>query len=122
MTRFGTSTQLRGFTSIFGAALALCLLAAGTGWSAVDVTDLADEVSEQRLQSRIEEMAGLGSRVSGYPGNEQAAEIILDAFDELGLETYVQEFDLPTPLEKSAELKVDGTSSVSYTHLRAHET
>ncbi|MBD3292799.1 MAG: hypothetical protein GF393_07720, partial [Armatimonadia bacterium] len=109
MTRFSKRAR-RGLAPILVAGLALCLLAVGPAWSAVDVADLADEVSADRLQSRIEEMAELGSRVSGYPGNEQAAEIVLDAFDELGLETYVQEFDLPTPLEKSAKLEVDGES------------
>lgn len=110
MTFSGRRSQRRGPWVAVAVALLLCMVAADTGWSAMSVKDLAGQISRDRLASRIEQFAALGSRVSGYPGNEQAAELILDHFEELGLETYVQEFDLPTPLEKSASLAVNGVT------------
>ncbi len=110
MTRFEQRTPIRGLTAVIAASLALCLLIAGPGLAAVDSQDLADEVSADRLQSNIEQMASLDSRVSGYSGNAEAADMVLDSFEDLGLETYVQDFDLPTPLQKSANLEVEGES------------
>ncbi|MFW5868527.1 MAG: M28 family peptidase, partial [Armatimonadota bacterium] len=107
MTHSRLVTPTRGLTAVIAASIALCLVMAAPGWAAVDARNLADEVSAERLQSHIEGMAALGSRVSGYPGNEQAADMILDTFEELGLETHVQDFKLPSPLEKSASLEVD---------------
>ncbi|MCX7599098.1 MAG: M28 family peptidase [Armatimonadetes bacterium] len=61
-----------------------------------------------RVRKNVEYFASLGSRVSGYPGNEAAAEYILARFKALGLETYVQEFDMPTPLDEGCTLEVGG--------------
>ena len=106
MIRLKQRIQLRGLAMAFALGMTAALVAA-PGWSA-SVEDLADEITYERLESRIEQMAELGSRVSGYPGNQQAAEIILETFDQLGMETHVQEFDQPIPLEHSASLAVDG--------------
>lgn len=110
MTRFEQRISARGLAAALAASIILCLGALTPGRSAVDVPELADQISPERLQARIESFADLGSRMSGYPGNQQAADMILDAFEELGLETHVQEFNLPTPLQKSASLEVGGHS------------
>ncbi len=108
MTRFMHSLSHRGLLAAIAAAVLACMVAVPA--AAVEVSDLAGQISPERLQSRIEQMTALGTRMSGYPGNEQAADMVLDAFEELGMQTYVQEFDLPTPLEKSASLEVGGQS------------
>ncbi len=110
MTRLGQRLSHRGRFAVIAASIVACLIAAGPVWSAVDAGDLADQISAERLQSRIEELTALGSRMSGYSGNEQAADLVLNAFEELGMKTYTQEFNLPTPLETSASLDVNGTS------------
>lgn len=110
MTLSGRRPLRRGLSVAAAVGMVLCMMAADAGWSAPSVKELADQVSRERLASRIEQFAALGSRVSGYAGNEQAADLILDAFEALGLETHVQEFDLPTPLEKSASLQVNGAT------------
>ncbi len=69
---------------------------------------LAAAVHADRVRAHIDYLAGLGSRVSGYPGNAQAADYVLAQFKALGLETYVQEFDLPTPLDRGCWLEVEG--------------
>ncbi len=85
---------------------ALTLGALAPAWCAPDYQELAAKIDEGRLTARLKVFAGLGSRVSGYPGNEAAANMILEAFERLGLDTWVQEFELPTPLEQSAWLEI----------------
>lgn len=77
--------------------------ASGAGY-----VERAQRVDENRVFGWIEDFADLGSRVSGYPGNARAADMILAEFRRLGLETMVQEFDLPSPMDESAFLEVDG--------------
>lgn len=110
MTLSGRRCLPRGLWLVATVAMMLGMMAADVGWGAMGVKELADQISRERLAARIEQFAALGSRVSGYPGNEQAAELILDRFADLGLETHVQEFDLPTPMEKSASLEVGGVT------------
>ena len=80
------------------------------GWCAPDYQELAASIDEGRLTERLKDFEALGSRVSGYPGNQQAADIILEAFERLKLDTWVQEYELPTPLEESASLQIEGQS------------
>ncbi|MEA3402618.1 MAG: M28 family peptidase [Armatimonadota bacterium] len=103
-------TALRKLSAVIAVGALLTVAMCGTSWGAMNPRELADQISEQRLASRIEQFADLGSRVSGYPGNQEAADIILDAFEELGMTTYVQEFELPTPLEGGAALEAGGES------------
>ncbi len=110
MTLSGSRTLLRDLCATLALGVMLWLVATDAGYCALNVREIADQVSPNRLQSRIEQFAALGSRVSGYPGNEQAAEMILDTFDRLGMQTYVQEFNLPSPVEESASLEVGGTT------------
>ncbi len=110
MTLSGRRTVLRGLCATMAVGMMLWLVATDAGYCAMNAREIADRVSPDRLRSRIEQFAALGSRVSGYPGNEQAAEIILDTFDRLGMQTYVQEFNLPSPVEESASLEVGGTT------------
>jgi hypothetical protein len=72
--------------------------------------ELAAQIDRHDLSEKIDAFASLGSRVAGYPGNEKAADMILQAFEDLGLETLVQEFDLPTPLETGSALTIAGHS------------
>ena len=65
MTRFGQRLSHRWRSAAIAASIAACLVVAGPVWAAVDAGDLADEISAERLQSRIEEMTALGSRMSG---------------------------------------------------------
>ncbi len=91
-------------------ATALAFGARVPGWCAPDYQELAANIDEGRLSARLKAFEALGSRVSGYPGNEQAADMILETFKRLKLETWVQEYELPTPLEESASLQIGGQS------------
>ena len=73
---------------------------------------LAEEIRSQRISADVERLAALGSRVSGYPGNDRAAELIKAEFARvLGEENvWEQSYELPAPLDEGAELVVNGTN------------
>lgn len=61
-----------------------------------------------RIRATVERLASLGSRMSGYAGAEQAAEIILAELRGIGLpesDIQVQEFQVAVPMVQSAELE-----------------
>ncbi len=89
-------------------AAGLVLGAPGVASAMPGYQELAAQIDRHDLSEKIDAFASLGSRVSGYPGNEKAADMILQAFEDLGLETRVQEFDLPTPLEAGSALTIAG--------------
>lgn len=86
----------------------ITLALAGSAAWAQGYVDLAGSVDADRLLGDVERLADMGSRVAGYPGNAQAADMVHEEFERLGLEVMVQEYDLPTPLDEGAFLEVDG--------------
>ena len=78
-------------------------LSAAPDWGA-----LAAEIHLGRLAQDMRALTGLGSRVSGYPGNGEAADFIKRVFvAQLGEQNvWEQEYDLPVPLDEGAELSV----------------
>ncbi|MCE5239694.1 M28 family peptidase [bacterium] len=70
----------------------------------------AEAIDQGRITTDIRAFEALGSRVSGYPGNGQAADMILERFKSLGLETMVQEFDLPSPVDGGSTLTIGDRS------------
>lgn len=77
------------------------------------IRDLAGQVSPAALQSELQRFAGYGSRVPGYPGAGMAAEYIRQRFAELGLsELRIDAFPVTVPLDRGAELTVEGADRV----------
>ncbi len=70
--------------------------------------ELAGSIDMQRVVSDLQTMEQMGSRVSGYPGNQRTADMILAEFKRLGLETMVQEYEVPVPVDPGSYLEVDG--------------
>ena len=62
------------------------------------------------VEGDLARLAALGSRVSGYPGNQAAADLIHAEFVRLFGKgnVWTQEFDLPIPRDEGAELRVGG--------------
>jgi hypothetical protein len=66
------------------------------------ISQLAD-----RLRGSVAEFASFGSRVSGYPGCDEAANLVEAEFKALGLEKVsVQEFPLTAPVDEGASVQV----------------
>ncbi|NLO04772.1 MAG: M28 family peptidase [candidate division WS1 bacterium] len=110
MTLSRRRTPVRSLFAILALGAVMSLATAVGGWCALPAGELANQISPDRLSAHINTMASFGSRVSGYPGNAQAADYIIDRFEELGMQTMVQEFDLPTPLHEDAALEMGGAS------------
>lgn len=69
------------------------------------------KVSDAVAQDMLSDMAffaGIEDRSTGSPGSEKAADYILKAFRQAGLEVGVQDFLTPIPEVVSASLEVDG--------------
>lgn len=100
---------------VIGSAAIVLLLAFGLrvpgyGAPSLNFEALAASVDLERIAADIRAFEACGSRVSGYPGNAKAADMILQRFKELGLETYVQEFNLPAAVDEGSELTINGRS------------
>jgi len=91
----------------FALSLLLAMSALPTALGAAYV-DTAAGIDAQRIMAHVERLSSLGSRVAGYPGNEQAAAIVEREFRKLGLEVMTQDYDLPTPLDQGCYLQIDG--------------
>ncbi|MEE2657933.1 MAG: FtsX-like permease family protein [Candidatus Latescibacterota bacterium] len=92
---------LPGLRFLLAAAIAAgCPLAAR---ATVDYGDLRLLAPEQRLEKTVEFFSGLGSRVVGYPGAEQAALYIHEQFRLIGLdEVTFHKYDVSVPIEREA--------------------
>lgn len=65
-----------------------------------DYQAAALSVDETEMTRLMTQLSALNSRVTGYPGCEQAAQIVADQFRRLGLEVSIQEFPLVVPMAK----------------------
>jgi len=62
---------------------------------------------DEALLSHIQKFSSLGSRVSGYPGSEEAAKYIMDYFNKtLGLEVVVQDYPVAVPVDEGSYIEV----------------
>ncbi len=88
----------------------ICVVAPARAAVQTPHAQLAEEIDLESLRANMEQLTQFGTRVSGYPGNAQAADMVLAQFEEcLGSENvFVQEFDLPIALDEGAELVVGG--------------
>jgi len=62
---------------------------------------------QEALFSHIEKFSSFGSRVSGYPGSEEAAKYIIEYFNKtLGLKVVVQSYPVAVPVDEGSYLEV----------------
>ena len=75
---------------------------------------LPDDGLEARLQNRIERLAAMGSRVTGYPGASAASQYLTDYLENLGLrEVHRRVFHTPVPLDQGAVLRLEAGPETS---------
>ncbi len=84
--------------------LVLCALAA-PGWA-----------DESGLRQTVEYMASLGSRLSGYPGGQKAAQFVEDNLRALGLNVVREAFSMAVPIDRGGSLQLDGHGQVFSLH------
>jgi hypothetical protein len=69
----------------------------------------ATESLESELRETVTDLAGFGSRVTGYAGANQAADYLKGRLQDLGIEeVYEQHFPQPIPVDEGFELTSDG--------------
>lgn len=70
-------------------------------------SDVVAEINETAIIEHVEKFASFGSRVTGYPGSEEAAEYIRDEFSRIGLVDVAYEyFDVAVPIDHGANITV----------------
>ncbi len=107
----GAHKRYRGTNGQIGMMLALVAIGSlicSAAFAATNYEEIAGGIDMQRVLGDLRTMEGFGSRVSGYEGNTKAADLILEEFKRLGLETMVQEFDVPIPVDPGSYLDVEG--------------
>lgn len=81
-------------------------------------TGKAGEAKRYRIEPILEHIQAFSaspSRVTGYPGCEEAADYILARLREYGVEERniaIQPFDVPSPIVESAFLEIDGAETI----------
>ena len=76
----------------------------------VDFAELAHTTPVERVQQTMDTFASLGSRVAGYPGADQAAQIVQERFRAIGLDDIaIHEYDVSIPVDKGGFLQVAGS-------------
>ena len=65
-----------------------------------DYEKAAFSVDETEMADLMSQLSSLGSRVTGYPGCNQAADLVADGFRKLGLDVHVEEFPLVVPMAR----------------------
>ncbi|MBN97960.1 MAG: hypothetical protein CME16_01750 [Gemmatimonadetes bacterium] len=81
----------------------------GTGAVIATAGDIDTGTAAERIRTTVEFMASLGSRISGYPGGDKAADFVMQQFQEIGLTDVVRErYQLTVPMDLEANLMVEG--------------
>jgi ABC-type antimicrobial peptide transport system permease subunit len=71
-----------------------------------DYPSVIKEINFSRIVGHLKYLSNIGSRVTGYPGCEEAAEYIRGIFETYLDEVYVQEYMLPIPIDHGANLTI----------------
>ncbi|MFQ5811171.1 MAG: hypothetical protein ACE5JM_16255, partial [Armatimonadota bacterium] len=83
----------------------LLALVAGHALAAVDYAELGESVSLAAMARDILALEACGSRVTGYPGCEQAADLVEQRLRAIGIEEIRrQEYDLPMAIDKGSRI------------------
>jgi len=90
-------------------ALVTILFTTSGTMASVNYEELRALAPESRLRETIGYLAGLESRVTGYPGAEQAALFVQQQFRDIGLDDITfHKYDVSVPIEKSGYLQIEG--------------
>jgi hypothetical protein len=85
-------------------------------------------VNPSNLRATVNELAGYGSRVAGYPGNQKAADYVEQQFKSLGLQNIsIDEFNVTVPYDpgvddpaQGAAIELQGKPGQSASRLRMY--
>jgi len=76
---------------------------------AIDYRALVSSLDMESVAKHIDFLSSLGSRVTGYPGSDVAAQYVLEEMSSMGLETRLETYKVLIPMDMGANLTiVDG--------------
>jgi hypothetical protein len=85
------------------------ILAIVIGICAIATSVQADERLEADLRETVTDLSAMGSRVTGYPGADQAADYLKERLRDLGVtDIHEQTFPQPIPIDEGFELTSGG--------------
>jgi len=85
----------------------LAALVVGAGGFGDDLQGFLQPIRDDEIRETVQYLAGLGSRVAGYEGADEAARYIQAKFGDIGLSNvYVQEFRVTVPVTNRATLLI----------------
>ncbi len=107
-------TDIRPFLRLRAGSLGLlAVLVAAPAPAEVDFEALRELAPEDRLRQTVGFFSGLGSRVAGYPGAEQAALHVHRQFRQIGLHDITfHKYDVSVPVDQGGRLRIAGGPSV----------
>lgn len=101
--------------ALFGALLRVSSAVGQVEVSAADrarFTEIANSLDEARLRSYVEDLVKLGSRVTGYPGCDQAAIYLHEQLERLGVEdVHYEDFYVSVPIDSGADVSASSQSA-----------
>lgn len=74
--------------------------------STLNFKSLLASINYEQIKEDVKALSSIDSRVTGYPGAEQAANYILERFRELGISTVIQKYNVVVPLDSGSSLDV----------------
>jgi hypothetical protein len=78
------------------------------------VSQAVDSISSSQIQKYAEILSSFGSRVTGYPGNLEAAKYIASVFKSDGLQVINQSFTTAMPVDTGSWIYADGKNLTVY--------
>ncbi|MGD9498508.1 MAG: hypothetical protein AB7Y46_19595, partial [Armatimonadota bacterium] len=109
-----------GLVAILGLACGLPVWAQGGHEEEIvlesdtDYVRAASAIDEQQMRALIADLEALGTRVTGYPGCHQAAQMVAEGFRAIGLQDVrIETFPLVVPMVHPDEAGRDASISVT---------
>ncbi|MEO0251404.1 MAG: FtsX-like permease family protein [candidate division WOR-3 bacterium] len=82
----------------------------------IDYNYIREQIDMVAIKNHIEFFSSLGSRMTGYPGCDAAAEYIFNFFKEIGLQdVHYQYYNVTVPIDYGAEINVLSPQKINVT-------
>jgi len=72
-----------------------------------NIVDAVNNINYSMIESHVENLTSLTSRVTGYPGSYEAANYIVSKFKKYGLTIIVQNYSMAMPIDSGSWIKTE---------------
>jgi ABC-type antimicrobial peptide transport system permease subunit len=82
----------------------------------IDYSSIREKIDMAAIKNHIDYFSSLGSRITGYPGCDAAAEYIFNFFKEIGLQdVHYQYYNITVPIDYGAEINILSPQKINIT-------